>query len=286
MHCYDKLYSNCIVKWGEGMKEEKFFTAGQFARLHNLNKRTLQYYDEIGLFSPRHRDSKGYRYYARSQSAMLELILGFRELGLSIEEIKSKMHEGTVDNYIALFSDYQHDIDAYIARLQTMKHSLRARQRLLERSKGNLNQIEIINEETTYLFTRAYEEKLSYDENFQALAKNYHEMTGDRIFRWPMGAMLSITDAKNQNYYHYSHLFLENDDATCCMFVRKGGPFLVGYSLGYDKNLQTTYQRLFDYATTHHLLLGDVCYEIGLNDELYISEMVDSINQILIPIEA
>ena len=35
------------------------FTAGQFARLHHLNKRTLHYYDDIGLFHLRTKAGTG-----------------------------------------------------------------------------------------------------------------------------------------------------------------------------------------------------------------------------------
>lgn len=49
-----------------------YFTAGQFARLHQLNKRTLHYYDDIGLFSPAYKGENGYRYYTYQQSAQLE----------------------------------------------------------------------------------------------------------------------------------------------------------------------------------------------------------------------
>ncbi len=266
------------------MKEEKYFTAGEFAKLHNLNKRTLQYYDDIALFKPQYKDEKGYRYYARSQSAMLEMILGFRELGMPIEHIKEKLHKGTVDNFISLFTEYQANIDAYIERFNTMKRSLKARQKLLERSKNNLNNIEIVFEETISLFTCPYDSHLNYDDNFHLLAKTYHEKTGDRVFRWPMGAMLRLEDAIAENYYHYAHLFIENDDEKNYTFVRQASPFLVGYSVGYEENLQDTYRRLFSYAKDHHLKLGPFCYEIGLNDEVYISEMVDSINQIMIPI--
>ncbi len=35
------------------MKDENYkFTTGEFAKLNGINKRTLHYYDEIGLFSP------------------------------------------------------------------------------------------------------------------------------------------------------------------------------------------------------------------------------------------
>ena len=64
-------------------------TVGQMARLHDINKRTLHYYDEIGLFSPKLKGENGYRYYTMDQMADLELILAFRELGMSIEETQA-----------------------------------------------------------------------------------------------------------------------------------------------------------------------------------------------------
>lgn len=54
------------------IKGRKFFemtqnsikmTISQFAKLHKVNKRTLHYYDEIGLFSPSSKGENGYRYY-------------------------------------------------------------------------------------------------------------------------------------------------------------------------------------------------------------------------------
>ena len=41
-------------------KEIKRLTTAQFARLHEVNKRTLHYYDEIGLFRPLTKAENGY----------------------------------------------------------------------------------------------------------------------------------------------------------------------------------------------------------------------------------
>ena len=65
------------------------FTAGQFARIHDVNKRTLQYYDDIGLFRPQVRGENNYRYYSYQQSPELELILTLREMNMSLPEIES-----------------------------------------------------------------------------------------------------------------------------------------------------------------------------------------------------
>ncbi|MBM6800346.1 MerR family DNA-binding transcriptional regulator, partial [Coprobacillus cateniformis] len=36
-------------------KKTMKLTTSQFSKLHHLNKRTLHYYDDIGLFSPRYK---------------------------------------------------------------------------------------------------------------------------------------------------------------------------------------------------------------------------------------
>ena len=36
-------------------------TTAQFAELHGVNRRTLHYYDDIGLFSPCQKGENGYR---------------------------------------------------------------------------------------------------------------------------------------------------------------------------------------------------------------------------------
>ena len=41
----------------------RLFTIGQFASLHQINKKTLMWYDETGLFRPAVVKENGYRYY-------------------------------------------------------------------------------------------------------------------------------------------------------------------------------------------------------------------------------
>ena len=52
-------------------KKSKLLTIGQFAALHGINKKTLMWYDEIGLFCPTliHPEN-GKRYYSYYQSAI------------------------------------------------------------------------------------------------------------------------------------------------------------------------------------------------------------------------
>lgn len=53
-------------------KNFKSLTTAQFAKLHGVNKRTLHYYDDIGLFSPRAKGENSYRFYDAAQSLDFE----------------------------------------------------------------------------------------------------------------------------------------------------------------------------------------------------------------------
>ena len=73
-------------------EKDKLLTIGQFAALHGINKKTLMWYDEIGLFKPAVVNPKnGYRCYSYRQSSILETILLLRELNVSIDEIQEFM---------------------------------------------------------------------------------------------------------------------------------------------------------------------------------------------------
>ena len=88
------------------LKEKNtLFTIGQFAALHEINKKTLMWYDEIGLLKPAYIKENGYRYYSYQQSAALETILMLRELNVSLDEIKTFMSHRTIDTMELLLEE-------------------------------------------------------------------------------------------------------------------------------------------------------------------------------------
>ena len=80
------------------IQNEKLLTIGQFAAMHGINKKTLMWYDEIGLFRPAAvNPENGYRCYSYRQSAVLETILLLRELDVSVSEIQDFMKNRSAD---------------------------------------------------------------------------------------------------------------------------------------------------------------------------------------------
>ena len=99
------------------MEREKLFTIGQFAALHNINKKTLMWYDEIGLFKPAVVKENGYRYYTYYQSSLLETILILRELNMGIPEIKEFLDRRGAEAYVQLLHKKIQDVDREIEKL-------------------------------------------------------------------------------------------------------------------------------------------------------------------------
>lgn len=115
---------------------EFYYSTGEFARLNGVNKRTLHYYDEIGLFSPEHKGENGYRYYTCMQFEQLELILLLRRIGFSIQEIKTYTQSPSGRALEQLIQEKKADIDRSIQELMAAKAFLsrKAEKLALERS--------------------------------------------------------------------------------------------------------------------------------------------------------
>ncbi|NOU78275.1 MerR family transcriptional regulator [Paenibacillus sp. LMG 31459] len=68
---------------------ERHWKVGELAKLTGLTVRTLRFYDQTGLFSPSGRTDSGHRLYNEADLSQLQQIVSLKELGLSLEEIKS-----------------------------------------------------------------------------------------------------------------------------------------------------------------------------------------------------
>lgn len=82
------------------------YTVKQLAQLSGISSRTLRYYDQIGLLKPARINSSGYRIYGPKEVDLLQQILFYRELEVSLEEIIGIINQPTFDQMIALKNHY------------------------------------------------------------------------------------------------------------------------------------------------------------------------------------
>lgn len=78
------------------------YTIQKLSKLAGISTRTLRYYDEIDLLKPARINSSGYRIYGSFELDKLQQILFYRELEVSLEQIKEIVNAQTFDGTKAL----------------------------------------------------------------------------------------------------------------------------------------------------------------------------------------
>ena len=96
----------------------KYFSTGEFAKLCNIHKKTLFYYDEIGLFKPEKIMPNGYRYYSEYQLEIFSVIYTLKDIGMPLKEIKYYMDNRTPENILELFEHESCEIEKEINKLK------------------------------------------------------------------------------------------------------------------------------------------------------------------------
>lgn len=77
------------------------FRIGEFSKMGMTTVKTLRYYDEVGLLTPKVVDDfTGYRFYDTDQLLRLHRIQSLRQVGLSIDEVKRIVSGGDAENIL------------------------------------------------------------------------------------------------------------------------------------------------------------------------------------------
>lgn len=83
------------------------YTIQKLAQLAGVTTRTLRYYDQIGLLSPKRSTGNRYRIYGEQEVDKLQQILFYRELDVPLETIKQILHAPDYDPVSILSSHLQ-----------------------------------------------------------------------------------------------------------------------------------------------------------------------------------
>lgn len=145
--CYDRLYESHKVfvsfyeLWGI-MKQKEYYTAGELARLFNIPKQTMLYYDKMGILKPEFVAENGYRYYSTPQYLTLEIILFLRKMDISVPDIHKFLENRSRDNILRILDRRKEECLQQIDQARRLIHSLDTYRNTLERSQSlPLNQV-------------------------------------------------------------------------------------------------------------------------------------------------
>ena len=265
-------------------KDDSYLSVSQFAKLHEVNKRTLHYYDSIGLFSPEYKGENNYRYYDTAQSVDFEYIRMLKELNMSIEEIQSYLKNPNPEEFIEIVDHKTEEINAQIQKLK------RTRQ-ILQYKKIQLQICETVKEDTIKIVNLPDESIrcIPFDnqnENLSHVFSSIKKIWGIEQCRMGVGSIISIDKVLDKKFDQYDGLYTHSLKPSVSedVFVRKGGRFLCGYGIGSLEHVSGLYEKMLRYARDHNLELSDYWYEYGMND-FAITCPEEHITQILVRIQ-
>ena len=133
---------------------------GEVARLFNISKDTLRYYDKIGILKPVVNKENGYRFYDIRHLEQLGLILGIKYLGISLSEIKEIIENGDIEDYYNLMQKQKDIIKERILELKKLEESLDNSGQVINRIMNFKNQYDFSKVNVENLDLKLYEVKV------------------------------------------------------------------------------------------------------------------------------
>lgn len=203
--------------------KKQYFKIGEIADLFDLNIRTLRYYDQIGLVKPEFIDpDSGYRYYSTAQFEPLNTIRYLRELGVSLDGIRSFLGNRDVGTMKELMHAQLTEVEARQRDLELVRTKLRNRLQQIEAAEsGALGKVEFrrIGERRATLLRYALSPDTDLEYPIRLLARN----VGTRgVFLGMVGLSIDEQRLAAGQFDNYDYIFLLQEDAAPAADDRNG----------------------------------------------------------------
>ncbi len=135
------------------MKDSRYFTPAELAKLLGISKQLLLYYDKNDIFSPEFVDENGYRFYVLSQYFTLQIIISLRKLDVSLKEIKAYLKNKDINLLKDIYRNKQQEYKKQIEELLYLEKTMQQKISFLNDIQNlPLNQILLELQEEEHLY--------------------------------------------------------------------------------------------------------------------------------------
>ncbi len=100
------------------------YSVKELAELAGVSVRTLHHYDQIDLLKPSYRSEKGYRFYERKELLLLQQILFYRKLGLTLAGIDAIINDSSF-NLINALESHKKNLKKRVGRFEKANQDYR-----------------------------------------------------------------------------------------------------------------------------------------------------------------
>lgn len=253
------------------------YSIGQFSIMLNVNKKTLRYYDEIGLFKPVYVDKTNqYRYYGENQIEIIKEIIRLRDIGIPLEQISTIVKN---KNHVQLMETYNQRL-----------HEIEESQKLLERQKclilnykrrenSESDLLSFLTVEKGYFiregFVYYFKVNSENDEIYNLISEFYEKaggisLQGSHIFK------MSLED----DSYGISEIFAYTSECQKDCIRKQESQMCLRVDCIEMKQKADGYKALFDYAEKNSYPFKNIYEKYYMAEGKMYVEIIGSINQL------
>lgn len=252
---------------------KKFFSISDFAKLADVSRQTLIYYDKIGLFYPSYIAPNGYRCYTHNQIGIITLINTLTELGVPLKEIKQIINQITPEKAINLFEQQRSIVQDKIKRLTYLQDMIETRIAQGKCGIGSYNECsrfaiqEILEDIPLYMGERIDCPKNQITDDMMVAFFNGCTKKGIP-FGYATGYLIEQFNMAEKRPEKIAGLCFRMKNKDLANTIIPAGKYVIGYVHGDYGKTDSVYDSLTDFLQANGLKIAGNIYEEYLLDEV------------------
>lgn len=275
--------------------KEQYLNITEFAKMVDISRQTLIYYDKEGILKPVYKEDNGYRYYTYWQIDLVVTIQALKTIGLSLNEIKKYTQMRNSTSTYHLLNEQLITLEHQQNQLNQTITMIKSKCKVIEQAQNIFTNIVYLEYHQASHIYKSQEIPLdaSISRQYQILSEHLRFRKEKRfnvgrevggISRWKR----SLVDQTERTEYAYYYTILDDFDPNTYPedeTLVSAGTYLVFYYQGPYTKTYTSYKEIADYAKKHNLQLEDYAFEESLIDEVTESNPNNYITQIMIRVK-
>jgi DNA-binding transcriptional MerR regulator len=255
------------------MEEKEFYSVGEVSKICNISKKTLRFYDKIGIISPdRVSQENNYRFYNRKTLLSVPIIKYYKQMGFRLEEMRAFLDGSTYEMLAKTFRQKIDDLKDMESEIFKMYTSVKdwydliiEAEMVIENDVRDVSVKYIDSMNLCYLdqdFEYNYMESIINIDWTNYVESMGNEVTGPVLIYFPSFRDHMEGKAKRVRLLQKTILDSPSDHIT-----GYGGFMAVScYHIGTHETINETYQKICDWVEKHGYLCEEGSYERYVTD--------------------
>lgn len=257
------------------MKYKDRYSIGEVSKICNVSKKTLRYYDKIGLINSQRDDNNNYRYYSNESLLAVPVIKYYKQMGFKLDEMREFI-EGEIKNP---YNAMQRSFTAKINELKKEQEEITRKYDSVKDWYDLIIEAEMVIDNNIHEVSVKYVEagdylflEQEYKNNIEASIiniefTNYVEQVGNEITGPVILNFSSFKDRMTDKVQPIKILQKTLIPCVNCPSQKLGGQMMLScYHIGSHETIEDTYDKMTLWARKHDYLLGEESFERYVTD--------------------